>query len=57
MSYCLRQKERDIVLGSKDNCYPLDTGRNLNKTKTVRRRPGRSVNVACTFNLCPVSRG
>ena len=36
---------------------PLDTGRKLNAHKTFRRRPGRLLNVLCTFNLRPVSRG
>ena len=34
---------------------PVDTGRKLNVHKTFRRRPGRLLNVLCTFNLCPVS--
>ena len=37
--------------------YPLDTGRKLNVHKTFRRRPGRLLNVLCTFNLHPESRG
>ena len=36
--------------------YSLDTGRKLNVHKTFRRRPGRFLNVLCTFNLRPVSR-
>ena len=39
------------------NYYPLDTGRKLNVHKTLRRRPGRLLNVLCTFILRPVSRG
>ena len=35
---------------------PLDTGRKLNVPKTFRRR-GSLLNVLCTFNLRPVSRG
>ena len=35
----------------------VDTGRKLNVHKTFRRRPGRLLNVLCTFNLCPVSTG
>ena len=35
--------------------YPVDTGRKLNVHKTFRRRPGRLLNVLCTFNLHPVS--
>ena len=35
----------------------LDTGRKLNAHKTFRRRPGCLLNVLCTFNLHPVSRG
>ena len=33
----------------------VDTGRKLNIHKTFRRRPGRLLNVLCTFNLRPVS--
>ena len=36
---------------------PIDTGRKLNAHKTFRRRPGRLLNVLCTFNLRPVSTG
>ena len=36
---------------------PADTGRKLNVHKTFRRRPGRFLNVLCTFNLRPVSTG
>ena len=35
----------------------VDTGRKLNVHKTFRRRPGRLLNVLCTFNLRPVSTG
>ena len=31
--------------------YPVDTGRKLNVHKTFRSRPGRLLNVLCTFNL------
>ena len=31
--------------------YPAVTGRKLNVHKTFRRRPGRLLNVFCTFNL------
>ena len=34
---------------------PVDTGRKLNVHKTLRRRPGRLLNVFCTFNLRPMS--
>ena len=37
--------------------YPVDTGRKLNVHKTFRRRPGRLLNVLCTFNLHPVTTG
>ena len=37
--------------------YPIDTGRKLNVDKTFRRRPGRLLNVLCTFNLRTVSKG
>ena len=36
---------------------PVGTGRKLNVHKTFRRRPGRLLNVLCTFNLRPVSIG
>ena len=35
----------------------VDTGRKLNIHKTFRRRPGRLLNVLCTFNLRPVHTG
>ena len=34
-----------------------DTGRKLNLHKTFRIRPGRLLNVLCTFNLRPLSTG
>ena len=34
---------------------PLDTGRKLKVHKAFKRRPGRFLNVLCTFNLRPVS--
>ena len=37
--------------------YALEVGCKLNVHKTVRRRSGRLLNVLCTFNLYPVSRG
>ena len=37
--------------------FPVDTGRILNVYKTLRRRPGRLLNVLCAFNLRPVSTG
>ena len=36
---------------------PVDTECKLNAHKTFRRRPGCVLNVLCTFNLRPVSRG
>ena len=36
---------------------PVDTGRKLDVHKTFRRRPGRLLNVLCTFNLRPLSTG
>ena len=35
--------------------YLAATGRKLNVHETFRRRPGRLLNVLCTFNLRPVS--
>ena len=37
--------------------FPVDTGRKLNVQKAFRRRPGRFLNVICTFNVRPVSTG
>ena len=43
---------------SKNMAVPrVDTGRKLNVHKTFRRRPGRPLNVLCTFSLRPVSTG
>ena len=36
---------------------PVITGRKLNVHKTFRRRPGRPLNVLCTFSLRPVYTG
>ena len=51
--------DRDIrEIKSRDlDTIPVDTGRKLNVHKTFRRRPGRLLNVLCTFNLRPVSTG
>ena len=38
-------------------CFPVVTGRKLNAHKPFRRRPGRYLNLLCTFNLHPVSTG
>ena len=35
---------------------PIDKVRKLNVHKAFRRRPGRLLNILCTFNLRPVSR-
>ena len=35
----------------------MDTGHKLNVHKSFRRRPGRLLNVLCTFNLRPVFTG
>ena len=45
-----------IVMQLSDSS-PIDTGRKLNVHITFRRRPGRLLNVLCTFNLLPVSTG
>ena len=39
------------------NGVPVDTGLNLNLHEMFRRRPGRFLNVKCTFSLRPVSTG
>ena len=36
---------------------PVDTGHKLNVHKMFRKRPGRLLNVLCTFSLRPVSTG
>ena len=44
--------------GNAEKCrIPVDRGRKLNVRKTFRRRPGRLLNVLCTFSLRPVSTG
>ena len=50
-------KAVDLLIHSLALPTPVDTGRKLNVHKTFRRRPGRLLNVFCTFNLCPVSTG
>ena len=40
-----------------ESANPVDTGRKLNVHKTFRRRPGRLLNVLCTFNLRLLSTG
>ena len=60
--YNLDHTERNVVtwipeIESLKILSPLDTGRNLNVHKTFRRRPGRLLNVLCSFNLRSVSRG
>ena len=47
---------RNIMQGTSSS-FPVDTGRKLNVHKTFRRRPGRLLNVLCTFNLRPISTG
>ena len=42
---------------SKPVVSPADTVRKLNVHKTFRGRPGRLLNVLCTFNLRPVPMG
>ena len=51
---------RDIITFNnayKSNGIPVDTRRKLNVHKMFKRRPGRLLNVLCTFNLRPVSTG
>ena len=40
-----------------DHRFSVGTGRKVNVHKTFRRRPGRLLNVFCTFNLRPVPTG
>ena len=47
----------DTMLWNSWRNTPVGTGRKLNVHKTFRRRPGRLLNVLCTFNLRPVSTG
>ena len=42
---------------SEAGANPAVTGRKFNVRKMFRRRPGRPMNVLCTFNLRPVSTG
>ena len=53
MSFSIRVKVRAVIYST----YPVNTERKLNVHKTFRRRPGRLLNVLCTFNLHPVSTG
>ena len=46
-----------IHVNLKQNNIPRRHRRKLNVHKTFRRRPGRVLNVLCTFNLLPVSTG
>ena len=39
------------------NIFPVETGLKLNVHKTFIRRPGRHLNVLCTFTFRPVSTG
>ena len=44
-------KSRSFIRGiSNFRDFPVDTGRKLNVHKTFKRRPGRLLNVLCTFN-------
>ena len=53
---CRNLNEHYCYLNSTTS-VPVGTGRKLNAHKTFRRRPGRLLNVLCTFNLRPVSTG
>ena len=55
IDYCGRQ----LILRQRiyEFSFPADRGRKLNVHKTFRRRPGRLLNVLCTFSLRPVSTG
>ena len=48
---------RDHINLSQINPLYTTTGRKLNIHKTFRKRPGRLLNVLCTFSLRPVSTG
>ena len=45
------------IMQCTSSSFPVDTGRKLNVHKTFRRRPGRLLNVLCTFNLRLVPTG
>ena len=49
---CFQKYDRLLFISN-----PIDAGRKLNIHKTFRRRPGRLLNVLCTFNVRPVSTG
>ena len=51
----LSSRIRDYGKVIEDFSNPVDTGRKLKVHKTFRKRPGRPLNVLCTFNLRPVS--
>ena len=53
----LKSRFIEYLFGCCLESYPVDTGRNLNVRKTFRRRPGRLLNVLCTFKLRPVFTG
>ena len=55
----LGQLEVDFIhnVNTKEVHYPVGTGHKLNVHKTIRKRPGRLLNVLSTFNLRPVSTG
>ena len=46
-----------VLTKTRNDLNLIDTGRKLNVHKTFIRRPGRVLNVLCTFNLRPVSTG
>ena len=46
----------DVSVRSWDVQYPVDTGQELSVHKVFKRRPGRLLNVSCTFNLYTVSK-
>ena len=54
---CFRLPLFQFCITYSQTTIPVDTGRKLNVHATIRRRPGRLLNVLCTFNLRPVSKG
>ena len=51
-------KETFVVrMGMFSNSVPSDTQRKMNIHNTFRRRPGRLLNVVCTFSLFSVYKG
>ena len=53
----LKTKKVKASMSSIDTYNPVDVGRKLSVHKMFRRRPGRLLNVLCTFDLHSVPIG